>query len=50
MLTRSMRVAIEDLRLSKLYIVHAGTRSSDLDRTIRAVAIDRIHDDLHPLH
>ncbi len=47
--TRSMRIAIESLRLRRLYVVHAGHRSADLDRGIRAIALERLLEDLEPL-
>ena len=47
--TRSMRTAQEDLRLSDLYVVHAGTRSGNLAAGIRSVAFSRLLDDLEPL-
>jgi predicted AAA+ superfamily ATPase len=47
--TSSMRVAIESLRLKRLDVVHAGDRSGDLARGIRALAARRLLDDLEPL-
>ena len=47
--TRSMRVAMADLRVTEIAVIHAGSRSYRLDRNIRAIALDRIRDDLHPL-
>jgi predicted AAA+ superfamily ATPase len=47
--TRSMRTAQEDLSLSELYVVHAGTRSGDLAPGVRAVAFSRLLDDLERL-
>lgn len=47
--TRSMRTAQEDLHLSELYVVHAGTRSGNLAAGIRSVAFSRLLDDLEPL-
>jgi predicted AAA+ superfamily ATPase len=37
--TRSMRIALADLRLHRLIVVHPGTRSFPLDRRIEAAAI-----------
>lgn len=37
--TKSMRVAIEDLRLDHLWIVHPGERSFDLDDRISSLAL-----------
>ena len=47
--TRSMRVAFDDLGLKEISVVHAGTRSFDLGRGIKAVALGRILQDLKPL-
>jgi len=47
--TRSMRTAAEDLGLSRLDIVHAGARSGALAPGIRAVAFERLPEDLTPL-
>jgi predicted AAA+ superfamily ATPase len=46
--TRSMRAALQDLRLDQLVVVHAGERSYDLDRKIRAISLHRILQDLPP--
>ena len=48
-LTRSMHVALEDLRLAKLYVVHAGSRSFPLAPRIHALALARVREDLPPL-
>ena len=45
-LTRSMHVAAEDLRLDRLYVVHAGAQSFDLAPDIKAIAFRRLLDDL----
>ena len=47
--TRSMRVAIEDLRLERLDVVHGGPDSFALAPRIRAIALGRLLDDLQPL-
>jgi len=47
--TPSMRIALEALRLKRLHVVHAGERSADLGRGIRAVALARLLDELEPL-
>ena len=47
--TRSMRVALEDLRLERLDVVHGGPHSFQLARRIRAVAFSRVRDDITPL-
>lgn len=41
-ITQSMRSAMEDLNLSQLDVIHAGSRTFQLDERIRAVAADRI--------
>ncbi len=47
--TRSMHVALEDLHLRRLCVVHAGERTADLARGIRAVPLPRLLDELEPL-
>ncbi len=47
--TRSMAIALEDLRLDRLDVVHAGSDTFPLADKIRAVAIDRLWADLEPL-
>jgi uncharacterized protein len=47
--TPSMRIARDSLRLRRLDVVHAGERSADLGRGIRAVALERLLEDLEPL-
>jgi uncharacterized protein len=44
--TPSMRHAMADLKLTSLDVVHAGEHTFPLDRKIRAVAIQRLLDDL----
>jgi hypothetical protein len=44
-----MLTAREDLRLSHLSVVHVGTRSGDLGPGVRAIAFDRLLDDLERL-
>ena len=48
-LTRSMHVASEDLRLTKLWVVHAGERAFDLAPRIRALPLARLLEELQPL-
>jgi uncharacterized protein len=45
--TRSMTIAIEDLRLRHLFVVHAGTDTFPLAPKISAVSLPRIAADLH---
>lgn len=47
--TRSMHIAAVDLRLDRMYVVHAGVHSFDLARDIKAIACARLLDDLKPL-
>lgn len=47
--TRSMRVAADDLGLDRLYVVHAGNHSFDLAAGIKAIAFARVLDDIKPL-
>jgi len=47
--TKSMRVALQDLRLKELCVLHAGSHSFPLDRRIRAISVGRILEDLRPL-
>ncbi len=48
-LTPSMRVALEDLKLDTLHIVHAGVRSWSLGSNVRAVALAAVPEDVAPL-
>ena len=45
-ITRSMRIAMSDLNLKRLDVIHAGDTTYDLDDNIRAVAANRILEDL----
>jgi uncharacterized protein len=47
--TPSMRIACESLRLKRLDVIHAGDRTGDIARGIRAVALERLLEDLDPL-
>ena len=47
--TRSMHVAIEDLRLQRLWVVHAGDRAFDLTHRIRALPLSHVLEELEPL-
>lgn len=47
--TRSMRAALNDLKLARLTIVHAGTRTYPMAPKIHAVALGRVLEDLTPL-
>jgi predicted AAA+ superfamily ATPase len=48
-LTTSMRIALADLRLDSIDVVHAGTRTFPLAPKVRAVACARLLEDLAPL-
>jgi len=48
-ITPSMRSALEDLQLERLDVVHAGSETFLLGRNIRALAAERLLDDLGPL-
>jgi predicted AAA+ superfamily ATPase len=47
--TPSMRSALEDLRLARIDVIHAGDRTFDLAPRIRAVALSRLLIDIQPL-
>ena len=47
--TRSMRVALADLRLDRLEVIHAGEHTFPLADRVRAVPLARILQDLKPL-
>ncbi len=47
--TRSMRVALEDLGLERIDVIHAGDATFPLADRIRAVPLVRLLDDLKPL-
>jgi hypothetical protein len=48
-LTRSMRIAMADLGLDRLDVVHVGRDTYPLGERVRAVAFDRLHVDVAPL-
>lgn len=47
--TRSMRTAMDDLRLDSLDVIHAGRDTFPLAKGIRAVGLSRLLDDVTPL-
>jgi uncharacterized protein len=47
--TPSMRIALEGLRLKRLDVIHAGDRTGSLAKGMRAVALERLLEDLEPL-
>jgi len=48
-LTRSMRSAITDLKLSSLDVIHAGERTFALAENVRAVSIKQMWHEIQPL-
>ena len=48
-LTKSMRIAFEDLKLDSLDVIHAGTETFPLGDGLRAVACTRLREDIEPL-
>lgn len=46
--TPSMRIAGKDLKLQRLFVIHAGEHSFDMAKQIRAVAISHLLDELQP--
>jgi predicted AAA+ superfamily ATPase len=48
-LTPSMRLAMSDLRLTRLDVVHAGSETFPLAKGVTAVAANRLLDDVAPL-
>jgi hypothetical protein len=44
-----MKIALSDLKLNQLDIVHAGDQTFPLSRQVRAVSFERILKDLKPL-
>ena len=47
-LTPSMQIAMTDLKLDRLDVIHAGEKTFSLAKNIRAVALSRILDDVVP--
>lgn len=47
--TPSMRSALSDLKLQRLYVIHSGEETFQLERNIQAVALFRLLEDLNPL-
>jgi predicted AAA+ superfamily ATPase len=46
--TRSMRTAIEDLKLQRLFVIHAGKRSFDMGKKVRAIAFGDLLNEIEP--
>ncbi len=47
-ITPSMRTALTDLKLQRLFVIHAGSHSFDLQKKIRAIALGELLDELKP--
>jgi predicted AAA+ superfamily ATPase len=47
-ITPSMRTAMADLKLQRLFVVHAGKHSFDMAKNIRAIALSHLLDELKP--
>jgi len=47
-ITPSMRTALADLRLRRLFVIHAGEHSFDMAKDIRAIAVSELLDELKP--
>jgi len=47
-ITRSMRSALSDLKLQRLFVVHAGKHSFDMSGDIRAVAMQHMLEEFKP--
>jgi predicted AAA+ superfamily ATPase len=47
-ITPSMRIALSDLKLQRLFVVHAGNHSFDMAKKIRASALSHLLDELKP--
>jgi uncharacterized protein len=45
-LTPSMRSAVEDLGLQRLYVIHAGEHTFDMQKKVGAIAFHRFQEDL----
>ncbi|MFT3882689.1 MAG: ATP-binding protein [Gemmatales bacterium] len=48
-ITHSIRTALDDLRLTRLDVIHAGDITFPMTRNIRAVALNRLLKDVEPL-
>ena len=48
-MTRSMHIAMDNLKLQRLVVIHAGDHSFPLAERVRAVALRRLLDDIEPL-
>jgi len=48
--TRSMRVALEDLGLKRLHVIHPGPRTYPMSRNIQAISFRDLEKVITPLH
>ena len=44
-----MRIAVDDLKLDALHVIHAGTESFAMKGGGTGVALARVHDEVSPL-
>ena len=44
-----MHAALDSIRLNRLDVIHAGEHTFLMKERIRAVAFDRLEEDIHPL-
>ena len=49
-ISKSMKVALSDLQLDHLFVVHPGEQSFDLSQDIRAASLMRLEDEIRPFH
>jgi predicted AAA+ superfamily ATPase len=47
--TKSMRIALEDLKLERIDVIHVGKETYPLTDKVRAVSIERLQRDIEPL-
>jgi predicted AAA+ superfamily ATPase len=47
-MTPSMRTALSDLKLQRLFVIHAGEHSFDMAKNVRAIALTHLLDELKP--
>ena len=48
-MTRSMQVALKDLRLHSISVIHAGDDTFPLGKKIHAIALAQLTEELEPL-
>lgn len=48
-MTKSMRIALDDLQLSRLFVIHAGDREYDIASNVHAVPLSHVSDRLKRL-